>query len=403
MSGKITAHFGADVSEVEAGMLQAQRATKRYEQAVKALDKGPSGLSSLNKDAPKVVGIVKDLASKLGMAGAAAGLVPGLGVAAIGVAGVVAGVEMIRDYYKEAAESAKEIADFMTRSGKRQAEAADAVRTDKEKLEFQRKQTEELKTQWKITTNGFHTDKEILQAREQYDIAAIKLAEMERAAKKDGAEAEEKARKEHSAKVDADFNRDDANAKRNLEVQKNIADAQKAVDDAKKKADEEQKKRDDDEQKRFQEAEQMEYDRIWRFASTDQKIAQVRKEGKAAQAAYDKDASADNLKALEAARKKWLDLRDEINGAKKDATTSDALVGNGRTRDENGKLTRGGVIISEADAARTDSTIKRNGVLNRQAMSGRIRDSGKVGADGETAKSNQILEQIRVLLTPKKR
>jgi hypothetical protein len=385
MSGKITAHFGADVSEVESKMLQATRATKRYEQAVKSLDR-QSAFGGINAGAPKALANVKALAGAFGQAGMAAGLVPGLGMAAIGVAGLTMAVKYVADKYKEAAESAKEIAEYMSRAGARQAAADDSARTDKERLDLQRAQTAELKTQWMIAVGAGRTDKEILAAREKWDISRFKLADMERANNKVIAEEEKRAREAHSKQVDEDFKLEEENHKRNLEVQKNIADAEKAAAEQKKKSD-------DDEKKRVVELAELKQERAMRFATEEEKLAQLVKEGREAQAKADANASTENLIALEKVRAKYLDLIDAMNGKKSGSAAPDSSSGDGS------RIVRG-VKVSAEDAARSDSTRSRNAQLEAESKRGHIRESGKVGSINPNDKTDKLLEEIRNSLKP---
>lgn len=402
---KITAHFGADVSEVEAGMLQATRATKRYEQAVKATAVNSSSMLGANSaGATKLVSNIKALAGAFGAAGAAAGLVPGIGIAAIGVAAVVKGVSMIRDHYAEIAENAKKAMEFMGRSATRFSEQRERNMDDPEKLEAARIDLEK-KRGMLVQLNG-KTELQILADREAYEIALIKFQDLTAAAKKKANEEEEKAREKHSKD-------EDARAKQELDNYARAAEVKKRADDAAKEAADKQaeefKKMQDDHQKRMEEeANRQEeidaarYDRAWRFATDEQKIAQVRKEGQKALDAYNKESSSENLLALEKARKKWLDLRDEINGAKKDASSGSAAgETGGRVRGEDGKLRLRGAVVSEEDAARSDATRKRNEALNRDAMRGKIKDAGRVGSTEKGNKTDELLQQIRDSLKPK--
>jgi hypothetical protein len=404
MSDKIKAYFGADVSGFELEMLKAQRATKAYERAVNAIDKGPSGFASLNKDAPKTVGIVKELISKFGMAGAAAGLVPGLGVAAVGVAGLVAGVKYVADKYKEAAESAKEIADSMMRSVQRRISEDDSLSTNKERLDLARKQTEELKTQWQGSVLAGMTDNEIMANREKFEISAQKMRELARKVERESAEERENEQKKHSAQVEADFRQELSNHKRNDEVQKKIDESQREADEMRSKEleriQENHIKWIEKEAAAQKEADDLRYERAWRFASDEQKIAQVRKEGRAAQAAYDKEQSAENLVALEKARGKWIDLRDQIQGAKKDTDSGgDKLATGGRERGGDGRLRRNGVVISDEDATSTDKTKDRNAKLQSEAKRGEIKGGKGIGDSGQEVAKNtaDLLKELQSL------
>jgi hypothetical protein len=150
-----------------------------------------------------------------------------------------------------------------------------------------------------------------------------------------------------------------------------------------------QKQRESDAAKMAQ-IEEMRYEAIWKAASDEQRLAQAKKEGQEAYAKAQADASAENLLALEKARANYNAVIDDMKGKKSGdtgsgGTTSDTLATGGRTRNEQGKLTRNGVVISEEDAARTDKTKAENKDLEKN-----------FGREPE-----KYLEEIVKLLTPR--
>lgn len=458
MSNKITATFGADVSEAEAAMLKATRATKAYERAVREVDKAEATRSSggiigtINSGAPKALGHVKALSGAFGQAAAAAGLVPGLGMAAIGVAGVVAGVNMIRKHYEEAAESAKRIQEYMTRSGARREEQRVAGLNDEERLQDLTNRAEDLRNLWKSAITLNLGNEEILKRREAYELAEIDRKKQIKEVNKERAEAEKRAADEARSRNDKNFEqlqrneqrRKDAaekekklseelaklqeeNARKSLDLDGQVSEAgiamEKAVQRAKKTGATQDKidaekltaiyrelfdKLYDQQQKQEQELDQLKYDAIWRYATLEQRAAQVRKEGREAQARAEKDASAENLIALEKTKNRYRDLVDEAK--KLAAQTKDAVSGeiakSGLTRGDDGKLRRGKVVVSEEDAARAIMTRRKAEQHTRESKRGEIETSStrevKAGANA-LKKSEDLLASIDASLKPKKR
>ncbi len=451
MSGKITAHFGADVSEVEAKMLQAVRATKRYEQAVKAIDgkKEIEGvtqrLDKANASMAKGMGLLKggavgmgislvigqmksfaDYAAQLGDKATAAqksaatwgkefeSFGNSIKDAGASVLGTLAGWgrnigDKFRDpidkAYDDIAEASEKAADrqeaALEKMKAAHAKAAAEIPELVEKLGVEQRETDlsKLDAYTRALTEVQEIEKKIAEIKAK-PVTSVNQAERLRLS----IELEKADRKLHaeSLKQVGEYiqKRDEATEKDKADI-KEIAALFEAVD---AKAAEVAKRREKEEAERLREIADMRYERAWRFATDEQKIAQVRKEGREAQAAYDKDASSENLVALEKARKKWLDLRDEINGAKKDATTAETGdEGGGRTRGADGKLRLRGAVVSEADAARSDNTRARNASLNRDAMRSRITDSGRIGNDAgsQLKRTEDLLTKIEGHLQPK--
>lgn len=463
MNDKIVAKFGADISEVETEMIKGAKIVRYYKNAVDQVDKSDSSkgaggfLANISKNSPKALGAVKQLAGAFGQAAAAAGLVPGIGIAAVGVAGVVAGVNLIRKHYEEIAENAKKVAEFMERAGKRNMDANKDGMTDEEKLNFARQQTKELEIQWRIAVRTGASDIEALEKREKYDEAKIELDKLIREAAKKRAEDEKKANEEHSRKADENFKADHAraeakqkasdeeqkkiqeleeleeeNARKEMALDAQVSEAGIALEEAliraKKTGSIEDKisvekikkiyrdlfdqlhKQQKDNQA---ELDKLRYDGIWRYATLEQKITQAKKEGQAAQAKAEKDASVENLIALEKAKDKYRDLIEE---AKKLSSASggggaggDILGRVGLSRGADGKIRRGNVVVSEEDAARTIATRSRTERLDRESRRHRVESS--FTREAQAAKNDlknaindaQVLIDVRDSLVPKKR
>ena len=147
-----------------------------------------------------------------------------------------------------------------------------------------------------------------------------------------------------------------------------------------------QKQRESDAAKMAQ-IDQMRYDAIWANATDEQKLAQAKKEGQEAYAKAQSDASADNLLALEKARAKYNGVIDDMKGKKSadSSATTDPLAVGGRTRNEKGQLMRGGVVISEEDAARAEKSRA---------------DSKLASKELSPAEHADLLKQIRDALKP---
>lgn len=408
-ANKITAYYGADVSEVEAGMLKATRLNKAYENAVKQTAKAEAAQASggligrLSAGAPKVLGNVKALSGALGQAAAAAGLVPGLGVAAIGVAAVVAGVNKIKEYYAEAAKSAEDIADAMARAGKRDFDARVAGMSEDQKLKFQREITKEAEDQWHIGVQAGLNDLEILRRREEYDIARIELAKMEREAAKKTADEKKSASARESQRAEEESKQKRDNLQRNQDIKD---EQDKADKEAFEKAKEASKKLADEEGKRLEELARDKYNNAWRYASLEQRIAQAQKEGRAAQRAAEKDGNSKNLLALAAARNKYRDLIDEQR-ALNEQKAKGVAIDTGRNADGNFTTKSGRVKVSDADRARSEITRAVTARRSAEATSKQVRSRGSDeafagGAGVSTANaSEKTLKEIAGYLKPK--
>ena len=181
MSDKITAYFGADVSEVEAKMMLATRATKSYEAAVKGVgDNSP--FSKLNEEAPHVLRHLKHFGGLFKAIGESAMLVPGIGIAAVGVGAAVWGVEKIRDYYKEAAALSKEILDNIEKASKIEVSRIKGNTPEQDNAEA----LKEAQTRLKEIQDGLtkvypqgRNKKIISETREMTDAEAKEAAELE--------------------------------------------------------------------------------------------------------------------------------------------------------------------------------------------------------------------------------
>jgi hypothetical protein len=428
MSNKITAKFGADVSEVEAKMVQATRATKAYERAVKAVD-GVSPMSKLTRDAPKAIAQIKGLAGAFGGAAAAAGLVPGLGVAAIGVAALSFGVKKIREYYQEAADQAKRIAEYAEREMRAKLAWVDVGRSaaqkqarEDEELSKKRTRLAELEAAQKKTIDV--RDRRGNRTGETREVAVELTGEQREEMAKLRAEIAEAETKKRADQLKTEEERSKAEAKRKADEEDRalkegratlaqitaIQERRKweAMTDAEKVA------------RLEKEIAMRKADREQTMANTlallqaEEKLKEVRE--KQAKTAQDmEDAVADLIGELDDQRQK--NHEEEMKRTEKErdaklkaiedekkamqAKTEGALGGIGLTKGEDGKLRRGNVIVSEEDAARTLADRARNAGFEAKSRAGQIKGAGKVGESGQ-AKTQEaaILEKIESYLRP---
>jgi len=446
----IKAKFGADVSEVEAKMLQATRATKAYERAVKGIAKAqPQGGGMLDKvtsSGPKAIETVKKLAGAFGSAGAAAGLIPGLGVAAIGVAALSAGVNAIRGHYEKIAELTKAIADNEARGLKSIMERLNIGKTDLqiegEKQKAAEERIAEIKKANEYQFNGNRGEAGGIKMRElsldQLSEIAKLEAEIEESKTaqarmvKTTADAEKKAadekKKRMLAEADASLKKEsdeiaalqaaaalskmtdeqklealnkqrkaaEAAAKDNtgslvavLKLNAEIGELEKKISQERQSELEKEKKANQElaEKKKKDEAALAEarYNHIWANATLEQKIAETKKKGQEAYAKAQRTQAAEDIKALGDLRLKYAELNAEKAGGGKGQPMDLAGEGTGRTRNEKGQLMRNGVVISEEDAKRTEKTKAENQVIK----------------ENEGKKPEDILERIEKLLMPK--
>jgi hypothetical protein len=391
----IKAKFGADVSEVEAKMLQATRATKAYERAVQGIAKSqPQGGGMFDKvtsSGPKAIETVKQLAGAFGSAGAAAGLVPGLGVAAIGVAALSAAVGYIAEEYGEAAESAKKLDGYFKeiaqKTAARNAANEDAAMTDAERAEYAKAQLAIKKKEWMDAAISGQDEMEVLQKRNAFDEQREKTEKAIAAVKKgtdaEAAKASEEEKKREEERVSTWF-------KNQARTDKQKQDSAEADAKAKKEQQAEFEKMQNAHQEWMAKQEKDEaalaearYKHIWDNATLEQKIAETKKKGQEAYAKAQKSQSAEDIKALGDLRVKYAELNAEKAGGGGGKPMDLAGEGTGRTRNDKGQLMRNGVVISEEDALRTEKT-----------------KAETLGNEGKTGESESLLKEIRDYLKP---
>jgi hypothetical protein len=445
----IKAKFGADVSEVEAKMLQATRATKAYERAVQGIAKsqlqGGGMFDKVTSSGPKAIETVKQLAGAFGSAGAAAGLVPGLGVAAIGVAALSAGINIVKGHYETIANLTKAIAENEARSlnaimarinigksdlqieGEKKKAAEDRIAEIKKSNEYEFKGNRGQAGGIKTRELSLEQLSEI--SKLEADIEESKTAQariLKTTADADKKAADEKS-KRRSAEIDASLKKEDAeiaalqeaatlskmtdeqklealNKQRKaaeaavkdntgslvtvLKLNAEIGELEKKLSQERQAKLEEEKKANQElvEKKKKDEAALAEarYKHIWDNATLDEKIAQTKKEGQEAYAKAQKSQSAEDIKALGDLRVKYAELNAEKAGGGKEKKLDLAGEGKGRTRNEKGQLMSNGVVISEEDAIRTERTKAKV-----------LRDEGK------NTEADSLLKEIRDYLKPK--
>jgi len=427
MSNKITAVFGADISEVEQKMVQATRATKAYERAVRetAKTEGSGGggnlFASLTAKSEKTLGTVKALSGALGGAAAAAGLVPGIGWAAVGVAAVVAGVNAMKDHYEKMAEFAKSIAESATKEAgiRNEMRFVGVGSSDRNKQEIKEKRYEILSTVQKGTDGSDEAEaaKSAQIAKLDAEMADLKLKELgftlaNKEADKKKTEAQlaniaatrkaaedtasalalakftelqsliaardwgKKTETEQAAALEAEIKGMKAirrmtseQAVEKMKLLNQYETLKKSIDD---KETERQKslyeslvEREDDARDEINKQKDAAYEKN---ASNEEKLTKTIKAGREALAKFEKEKNSENELAVRNLRAKYQDLKDAMSGASSGA--GDPLANSGRVRGEDGKLRRGNVIVSDADAARADDTKAKNMQNSRHAEAG---------------------------------
>ncbi len=403
MSDKITAYFGADVSEVEAKMATATRATKAYDAAINGVGRNGGGLENVTRHLTENERALERVRRKFGAGDMFREVLMGAGIGT-GFALAEKAAELIARHWKYAAESAKKMLEFSEQTTELVLKGINRGQTEEQKLksaekEFQRTQAALRDAQSSIDT----PDQEVMALVKANQEAGNKVDEIRAALATKEKERKKKAEEEAKKASDKDLNLKIENQIRSNELDNKAAEEKKKRE---KELEDAQKKEAEQVDKIEQEIDMARYERIWKRATLEQKIAQAQKEGREAQAAYDKNKTAENLLALEKAKTKWLDLKDEINAAAKAQDkaakpTSDPLATNGRVRGEDGKLHLGGAVVSDADAARSDAARARNAKLSQDAQRGHIRDSSPISKGETLATTNQILAGIDKKLSPK--
>ena len=423
MASKITAQFGADISEVEAKMMAATRSANYYKKAVESIDgKARNAASSVGEIAKKFTG-GKILESLLG----------GVGLGS-GFAVAQKASELISDYWKKAAESAEKIADFSTKTANALVERLDLRKSDDQRLQTEKRRLEVLEQQEALaaenakssaaTDNDRKKASEAIAAAEEQrlKVAKMQIAADEKANSKKKQQNEEitKLKKqaqdsqakeledvkglEYIKKRIADLEKERLNSKipeaerlkasialfefrkkeRDIE-QKAAEAAAKIKQDADEKAKKVAKEKADTEKDAAEKLKEISYEKL----SDEKKLAEVIKKGKEAQAKAEKSGLASDKLEVAKLREEYDDLTESIK-ASKDAQTKgkdSKFEEIGLKRGEDGKLRRGKQIISEEDAKRTIATRERNDKL--AARTGRSKSE-------EAA----YLARIEKLLTP---
>jgi len=419
----IKAKFGADVSEVEAKMLQATRATKAYERAVKGLagadikDAAGKNLAQMNEQFAKAQSLMKGGA-------------------------IVGGVSSILNAFSALSQSAKELGSAASENQKAMASWGDSAKEVKNAFSNFLSDAVGSVVQFSRTWGGLRSAEveagdAMVKASEDSLAATLKNiearkrlnAEAKELAKIDAQIADEKKKRgEIGATVDElaiarandvaaaaeklaelEGKGNDTAEKRaaikaaELEFQKTLTAAKNADNAAIAKFNESEAKASQERQSEFEKMQnahqewmakqekdeaalaEARYKHIWDNATLDQKIAETKKKGQEAYAKAQKSQSAEDIKALGDLRVKYAELNAEKAGGGKGKPMDLAGEGTGRTRNEKGQLMRNGVVISEGDALRTEKT---------KAVDAKTESN--VGKSAEKS-----LEEIVKLLTPK--
>lgn len=395
MAGKITATFGADVSEVEAGMMRATRATKAYERAVKGVDGAKIGgnltndLAKSNEQIAKGINLLKGGAVGAGVgvllgqmksfAGYAkemgdsatdaqksaakwgdelekfTGTIKGAGAS---VLGTLAGWgRSIGDSFRDPMDKAyDDVAESSEMAAQRQEaalektkaavkKAAEEIPALLEKLKGEKRETElsSLGEYGRILTERYELEKKIAELAKQKpsplrDSEGLKLQiQLEQLARKEK-QVTDKIKAEEAKAEEARINHEAA--------------------------------------KRLEIAQQYEKDSLEQEAQI-QKNAEARLDSIAKEKAAIKDLKAEIAKPDEADPRRNKD---------------------GRFTTKDGKS-----IVSDEDRARSDATRARNAGFDNESRRNRISDAGRVGSDNAknpVETSNAYLKEIASALKP---
>lgn len=375
MSEKITALFGADVSEVEAKMLVATRATKAYENAVKGISKAGGG-DGMAKNMERTNSALGEISKKLTAGRILESVLGGVGIGS-GFALAEKAAGLIASYWENAAKSAESIAASSDRTTEIFMKRIALRETEEQALTKAKARASKADAALRADTG--EDPEESANLREAAESAALALELLQKKARERAKAAADKAADENKEREERDLT---------LTKQKlsRIDKIEEEAREKKQKEDEEDaaaaKKRAEDVAKTQAELDQLVYERKWEMATKEQKLAQAIKEGKEAKARDMFERTAESALALEKARQKYAKLLEEGKGG---AEKRDALATGGRQRNEKGQLTRNGVVISEEDAKRSDKTKAENRVLEKNFG----RDPAK------------YLEEIVKLLTPR--
>lgn len=428
MAGKITARFGADISEFEAKAMQAKRVADYLSRAADGITgKARAAGGAMGEISKKFTG-GKILESVLG----GVGLGSGFGVAQ-------KASELIASYWEKAAESAQKIADFSGQAVDSFVARMDLRRTDEQRLALAKKQLQSLEEQEQlaaqIAATSYASDAQKERAAKTAADAEkkrLEVAQMEKRATEKKQQAKDQERRELQSLRDANAKAlaDELEETKGIEyVRRRIAELERdAIDsripekeqikaaaelfafrkklrdfDAKQKEEASKAQKDETDKKAAQdkkaadkeaaaaeELAKMKEEARFSALSDEQKLADLQERGRSAFAKASKSGLSSDKLEVEKLRKEYEDLKKAIIEARKAQGSDDSKYSKiGLTRDEKGKLRRGRTIISEEDAKRTLATREKA-----------ERDAAKTGS-GRSEEAN-LLKKIEEHLKPKK-
>jgi hypothetical protein len=139
----------------------------------------------------------------------------------------------------------------------------------------------------------------------------------------------------------------------------------------------------------------------------EQKLADVVKQGRAAQAALNANPNDEKARLkVEELRAKYLDLRDAIKSANAARDGKGANDPDFADRNEKGQIERNGAVVSQEDRNRARATTARNASLNEKTRSQQIQSmatkaANQPGAEFKTALSTSegLLGDIKTAVT----
>ena len=402
MASKITAQFGADVSEVEAKMMAVTRSANYYKKAVDSID---------GKKIP-------DLTTRLGRSNEQ--LAKGLNLLKGGA--IVAGANMLIGFMKSWADHAKSMGKEATEAQKSAAKWGDELQSFKDSITstlasglgklagWGREIGDKFRSPLERSYDAVAESSGKMADKQEADLARVKKAH-EEAAKR----IPELIQKQQKAEEDARIQKmtgGDAEAiaqTKILQIEKELAAIQKgpknaitearrieldtdlieqrevarkeaakheserqakAAAEAKEAADKIAKATEDSAKRQAEAAAElakMAEEKRQSKMTDEQKLAEVIEKGRKAQAKAEKSGLATDKLEVEKLREEYDDLTESIKASKdaqaaggSGASGDSKFSAIGLTRGEDGKLRRGKQIISEEDAKRTIATRERN-------------------------------------------
>lgn len=420
--------IGGSAEQLKAAVNQAKAEINSLDKTAK--NAGGGALGGFSKDAPKILGQVKEIGSKFqGLGGIMGGLVPALGPIGVVIAGLTLVtnklVERWQAYKTTIADTAKNLAEAARIRFSQERGIDELDPTVKAKLQLaalekleKKLRAEQTKDDKQTASGSITQEYEILGGNSYYERKAARektLSEIElkrlnlrktisKAESEADVEAsrvaaknyeEEKKRNEEAKKRYNEASFAAASEEEQLAILRDqaaeiswMADAregsstaqieaateylkiEKQISDILEKRADKQKTAAEKEAAKQEELKQITYERIWGEATAEQRLAQAQKEYLAAKVKAEKDANTDNLIALEKTKTKVLEQKKAVQ-----ALNAEKGKGN-EEKTERPRTPDGKVIVSEEDRARSDADKARNAGFQSEIDRSRIKVNG---------------------------